>query len=65
MAALIDLTDGTIRASSDIAAGAIRADAEPLHDPTGDSMTLGWGAREEPLSHLSPHLPVGHYRWVG
>jgi len=41
VAALIDLTDGTIRASSDIAAGAIRADAEPLHDPTGDSMTLG------------------------
>jgi uncharacterized protein YijF (DUF1287 family) len=35
----------------------------------GDAPTvihnIGWGAREEPLSRLSPHLPVGHYRWVG
>ncbi len=26
---------------------------------------IGWGARENALSDLSPHLPVGHYRWVG
>lgn len=36
---------------------------------TGDAPTIvhniGWGAREEPLSRLSPHMPVGHYRWVG
>ncbi len=41
VAALIDLTDGTIRASSPVEAGAIRADDVPLHDPTGESMTLG------------------------
>jgi uncharacterized protein YijF (DUF1287 family) len=36
---------------------------------TGDAPTvihnIGWGAREEPLGDLSPHLPVGHYRWMG
>ena len=26
---------------------------------------IGWGARENALSDLSPHLPVGHFRWVG
>lgn len=26
---------------------------------------IGWGARENALGDLSPHLPVGHYRWVG
>ncbi len=26
---------------------------------------IGWGARENALSDLSPHMPVGHYRWVG
>jgi uncharacterized protein YijF (DUF1287 family) len=26
---------------------------------------MGWGARENALSDLSPHLPVGHFRWVG
>ncbi|HVR67623.1 MAG TPA: DUF1287 domain-containing protein [Verrucomicrobiae bacterium] len=26
---------------------------------------IGWGARENALSDLSPHLPVGHYRWFG
>jgi uncharacterized protein YijF (DUF1287 family) len=36
---------------------------------TGDAPTvihnIGWGAREEPLARLAPHLPVGHYRWTG
>jgi uncharacterized protein YijF (DUF1287 family) len=36
---------------------------------TGDAPTvihnIGWGAREEPLARLAPHLPVGHYRWMG
>lgn len=26
---------------------------------------IGWGARENALTDLSPHLPVGHYRWAG
>jgi len=26
---------------------------------------IGWGAREDALSDLSPQLPVGHYRWIG
>jgi len=36
---------------------------------TGDEPTvihnIGWGARENALFGLSPHLPAGHYRWVG
>jgi len=36
---------------------------------TGDAPTvihnIGWGARENALAGLSPHLPVGHYRWLG
>jgi uncharacterized protein len=36
---------------------------------TGDAPTvihnIGWGARENSLAGLSPHLPVGHYRWLG
>jgi uncharacterized protein YijF (DUF1287 family) len=35
----------------------------------GDAPTIihniGWGARENALSGLAPHLPMGHYRWVG
>ena len=35
---------------------------------TGEAPTvihnIGWGARENALSDLSPHLPVGHYRWA-
>jgi uncharacterized protein len=26
---------------------------------------IGWGARENSLTDLAPHRPVGHYRWVG
>ncbi len=36
---------------------------------TGEAPTvihnIGWGARENALGDLSPHLPVGHFRWVG
>ena len=36
---------------------------------TGEAPTvihnIGWGARENSLGDLSPHLPMGHYRWVG